>query len=177
MHCVAHFAEKTCAERPANGDLETPWADSEKGKNILFLWTNFFMENWEVFFGFTLFQKSIFCPKLYLGEKVLSFWHGKLLKIRVTYFLQIRVSWCFKDGFVKIYFFDKTLNFNIMCYCLTKRFFHLLKIRKSHLLKKVFSFNFFEFKREDIFCVTTKRYEQKCILHQHHYNQSDKLRG
>ena len=24
MHCVAHFAEETCAERPANGDLETP---------------------------------------------------------------------------------------------------------------------------------------------------------
>ena len=32
MHCVAHFAEETCAERPANGDLETPSQDLEKGK-------------------------------------------------------------------------------------------------------------------------------------------------
>ena len=64
MHCVAHFAEETCAERPANGDLETPSQDLEKGKTKTpFYEQTFLWRTEKSSFCFTLFQNSRFCPK------------------------------------------------------------------------------------------------------------------
>ena len=68
MHCVAHFAEETCAERPANGDLETPSQDLEKGKTKTpFYEQTFLWRTEKSSFCFTLFQKIyIFDVHMYL---------------------------------------------------------------------------------------------------------------
>ena len=67
MHCVAHFAEETCAERPANGDLETPSQDLEKGKTKTpFYEQTFLWRTEKSSFCFTLFQNSRFCPKKFI---------------------------------------------------------------------------------------------------------------
>ena len=59
MHCVAHFAEETCAERPANGDLETPSQDSEKGKTKTpFYEQTFLWRTEKSSFCFTLNQET-----------------------------------------------------------------------------------------------------------------------
>ena len=159
MHCVAHFAEETCAERPANGDLETPSQDSEKGKTKTpFYEQTFLWRTEKSSFCFTLFQNSRFCPKkIYIFDVHIYSW-VKLWFFSTKNYKKYLLGWLtfYRLGCVEFFIiYGKKLNFYYSVSFLSdKAVFSCLEDTKITSFKK----SFLEYKREDIFCVTSPRY-------------------
>ena len=159
MHCVAHFAEETCAERPANGDLETPSQDLEKGKTKTpFYEQTFLWRTEKSSFCFTLFQNSRFCPKkftfltyIFIHESNYDFLVRKTTEKYLLGWLTF-----YRLGCVEFFIiYGKKLNFYYSVSFLSdKAVFSCLEDTKITSFKK----SFLEYKREDIFCVTSPRY-------------------